>query len=90
MGGAQQRCCCNKKLQITSPAGGIAMNIRWPCGYTIRQIRNAIGRPLHHEPAIVEQQGAQSGEFLASSRSSWPAMQTARHDVAVAPMGPNG
>ena len=52
------------------------------------QFRDTIGRALHDEPAMVEQQGSQSGEFLAASSSSRTAVQTARHDVAVASMLP--
>jgi hypothetical protein len=45
---------------------------------------------LHDETAVIEQQGAQSGEFLASSSPSRPAVQTTWHDVSVARvLGPN-
>jgi len=60
-------------------------------GAKSRQFRDAIRRSLHDETSMVEQQGAQAGEFLAASSSSWAAVQTARHDVAVASvLGPNG
>src|SRR6267154_2933354 len=55
------------------------------------QFPDAIGWSLHDESAMVKQQGAQSGKFLASSRPSRPAVQTAWHDVPVARvLGPNG
>src|SRR5271155_231978 len=50
----------------------------------LSQICDRLRRSLHDKPPMIEQYGAQPGEFLAPACPSWTAVQAAGHYVPVA------